>query len=110
MWIFSLMMLMVALVFPFAMTAAAGFSVRDIRSRRRRLTAMFCFGVLIYVGLVGLMTLSAWFHNAENLPSLFGLLLVIWGIPLASSGLSVWVFWGQERPEEESSAIGFSPS
>lgn len=107
MWIFSLMLLMIALVIPFVVTAAAGLTGRDLEARRRRLKFMFGVGSVIYLVLVG-YTVSALRIKDDDLGALLMSVMMVWGIPLASSGFSVLVFWGRDQPVTKLPDIGFS--
>ncbi len=110
MWIFSLMLLMIALVIPFSVTWVAGMTGRDLYARRSRLKFMFRVGCAIYIVLVGLTLNALWSKSLDNLAPLLTIVMLIWGIPLASSGLSVLVFWGRKQPSPELPEIGLLPN
>ena len=102
MWIFSLFLLSIAVIVPFAVTAVAGLSGRD---RRVGLKVMFRLGCVVYVVLVAL-TVYGSRGAGHGIAAALAFSMFLWGIPLASSGLAVLVFWGKP-PQEDLPEIGF---
>lgn len=103
------MLLTIALVITFSVTAVAGVTGRDLYAKRSRLKFIFRVGCAIYIILVGLTVNALWSKSLDDLAPLLTIVMLIWGIPLASSGLSVLVFWGREQAAPDLPEIGFTP-
>jgi len=108
--IFSLMLLSIALVVPFALTAFAGWTGTDFEDKRARTRGMFGLGCMVYAVVIGTTVCAAWFHNAEHLPQVLLGSMLLWGIPLSSSAAAMLLLW-RKPPARAADPpdIGFSP-
>ena len=96
MWIVSLLLLLVFLIVPFSMTAAAGWLGGSLSDRRDNLKAMFGAGCLLYAIVVSGMGFWGFCHQPPlGLGFLFGS-MILWALPLASSAVAVGLFWGTD--------------
>lgn len=110
MWIFSLSLLLLTLLGPFVLTALVGLTGRDLQARRSRLKGLFCLACGIYLLLVGFSFSMGRANGITDAPDLLLGAILLWGIPLSSSAISVYVFWGEETSPSDLPEIGFTRS